>query len=207
MVYPGEAYREDMGTLSDGRITVHIGLRTCCADCMLNWASEQKSHRRRRFSWIFACCCERVNSNMGEPHTAGQRRDEEMKILVINSGSSSLKFQVIDSDSEQVMARGVCERIGIDGIFNYKTDKGIVLKEEVSMPDHKAAVNVLLKTLVDKEKGVLPFRWVGRRTLPLFLEGGLDIDHDYGIAQTEYWLRKHGFSEKKTPYENSEEEK
>ena len=82
---------------------------------------------------------------MGEPHTAGQRRDEEMKILVINSGSSSLKFQVIDSDSEQVMARGVCERIGIDGIFNYKTDKGIVLKEEVSMPDHKAAVNVLLK--------------------------------------------------------------
>ena len=155
MVYPGEAYREDMGTLSDGRITVHIGLRTCCADCMLNWASEQKSHRRRRFSWIFACCCERVNSNMGEPHTAGQRRDEEMKILVINSGSSSLKFQVIDSDSEQVMARGVCERIGIDGIFNYKTDKGIVLKEEVSMSDHKAAVNVLLKTLVDKEKGVL----------------------------------------------------
>ena len=63
MVYPGEAYREDMGTLSDGRITVHIGLRTCCADCMLNWASEQKSHRRRRFSWIFARCCERVNSN------------------------------------------------------------------------------------------------------------------------------------------------
>jgi hypothetical protein len=38
-------------------------LRTCCADRMLNWASEQKSHRRRRFSWIFACCCERVNSN------------------------------------------------------------------------------------------------------------------------------------------------
>ena len=60
---------------------------------------------------------------------------------------------------------------------------------------------------MDKEKGVLPFRWMGRRTLPLFQEGGLDIDHDYGIAQTEYWLRKHGFSEKKTPYENSEEEK
>ena len=44
-------------------VTVHIGLRTCCADRRLNWASEQKSHRRRRFSWIFACCCERVNSN------------------------------------------------------------------------------------------------------------------------------------------------
>ena len=44
-------------------VTVHIGLRTCCADRRLNWASEQKSHRRRRFSWIFACCCERVNSS------------------------------------------------------------------------------------------------------------------------------------------------
>ena len=46
-------------------VTVHIGLRTCCADRMLKWASKQKSHRRRRFSWIFACCCERVNSNEG----------------------------------------------------------------------------------------------------------------------------------------------
>ena len=44
-------------------VTVHIGLRTCCADRRLNWASEQKSHRRRRFSWIFACCCELVYSN------------------------------------------------------------------------------------------------------------------------------------------------
>ncbi len=44
-------------------VTVHVGLRTCCADRRLNWVSEQKSHRRRRFSWIFVCCCERVNSN------------------------------------------------------------------------------------------------------------------------------------------------
>ena len=35
-------------------VTVHVGLRTCCADHILNWASEQKSHRQRRFSWIFA---------------------------------------------------------------------------------------------------------------------------------------------------------
>ena len=40
-----------------------------------------------------------------------------MKILVINSGSSSLKFQVIDSDTEQVLVKGLCERIGIDGVF------------------------------------------------------------------------------------------
>ena len=51
-----------------------------------------------------------------------------MKILVINSGSSSLKFQVIDSETERVMARGLCERIGIDGSFTYKTDGGISIK-------------------------------------------------------------------------------
>lgn len=78
-----------------------------------------------------------------------------MKILVINSGSSSLKFQVIDPENEKALAKGVCERIGIDGIFNYKTDGGISIKEQVSMPDHKAAVGVLLNMLVDPECGVL----------------------------------------------------
>lgn len=78
-----------------------------------------------------------------------------MKILVINSGSSSLKFQVIDSDSEQVLARGVCERIGIDGVFTYKTGTGISRKEPVSMKDHTEAVHVLLDRLVDPEEGVL----------------------------------------------------
>lgn len=65
---------------------------------------------------------------------------------------------------------------------------------------------VLRKRCMDKEKGVLPFRWMGRKTLPLFQEGGLDIDHDYGIAQTEYWLKKHGFTHDTTPYENMEKQ-
>ncbi len=77
-----------------------------------------------------------------------------MKVLVINSGSSSLKFQVIDSDTEQAIARGVCERIGIDGVFTYKTDKASV-KEPIPMKNHTEAVDVLLKTLVDPERGVL----------------------------------------------------
>ena len=51
-----------------------------------------------------------------------------MTILVINSGSSSLKFQVIDSENEEVLAKGVCERIGIDGRFTYRTRTGISLK-------------------------------------------------------------------------------
>lgn len=78
-----------------------------------------------------------------------------MKILVINSGSSSLKFQVIDSETEQVMARGLCERIGIDGSFTYKTNSGISKKEPVPMSNHKDAVEKLLAALVDPEQGVL----------------------------------------------------
>lgn len=78
-----------------------------------------------------------------------------MKILVINSGSSSLKFQVIDSETEQVMARGLCERIGIDGSFTYKTNSGISKKEPVPMNNHKDAVEKLLTALIDPEQGVL----------------------------------------------------
>lgn len=49
--------------------------------------------------------------------------------------------------------------------------------------------------------GILPFRWMGQRSVPLYQTGGLDIDHDYGVAMTEHWLKKHGFTESKTPYE------
>lgn len=78
-----------------------------------------------------------------------------MKILVINSGSSSLKFQVIDSATEQALVKGLCERIGIDGVFTYKTNHGVSIKEPVTMENHKQAVNTILDTLVDQEKGVL----------------------------------------------------
>ncbi len=78
-----------------------------------------------------------------------------MKILVINSGSSSLKFQVIDSESEQVLVKGLCERIGIDGCFTYKTYKGFSLKEDIPMENHTQAVHALLDALVDGEKGVI----------------------------------------------------
>ena len=78
-----------------------------------------------------------------------------MKILVINSGSSSLKFQVIDSETEEVLAKGLCERIGIDGVFTYKTGAGISVKEQVPMKTHTEAVHTLLDTLVDAEKGII----------------------------------------------------
>lgn len=85
-----------------------------------------------------------------------------MTILVINSGSSSLKFQVIDSETEEVLAKGLCERIGIDGKFIYKTHNGVALKEEVPMANHTEAVHTLLGMLTDSEKGVLKdFREIG----------------------------------------------
>ena len=77
-----------------------------------------------------------------------------MKILVINSGSSSLKFQVMDSESEEVLVKGLCERIGIDGIFTYRTDK-VSIKELVAMKNHTEAVNTLLEALTDSEKGII----------------------------------------------------
>jgi len=79
-----------------------------------------------------------------------------MKILVINSGSSSLKFQVIDSETEQVLVKGLCERIGIDGRFTYQTNQGVALKAQpVSMENHTQAVDVLMKALVDEKTGII----------------------------------------------------
>ena len=78
-----------------------------------------------------------------------------MKILVINAGSSSLKYQLIDMDNEQVIAKGNCERIGIDGIFGYKTSDGKEIKKNVDMPDHRAAFMQVKDALTDSEAGVI----------------------------------------------------
>ncbi len=78
-----------------------------------------------------------------------------MKILVINAGSSSLKYQLIDMETEKAIAKGVCERIGIDGSFlNHKANgKEVVIAR--AMPDHKAAISLMLEALVDKEHGAI----------------------------------------------------
>lgn len=79
-----------------------------------------------------------------------------MKILVINCGSSSLKYQLIDSQTEQAVATGLCERIGIDGRFTYKPSEGTIIKEkDMAMPDHATAVQIVLDALVDGENGVI----------------------------------------------------
>ena len=79
-----------------------------------------------------------------------------MKILVINCGSSSLKFQLIDSETEAVIAKGLCERIGMDGSQLIYTPAGGEKQVTVSpMEDHKKAVSLVIGALTDEKTGVL----------------------------------------------------
>ena len=78
-----------------------------------------------------------------------------MNILVVNAGSSSLKYQLFDMDTHSVMAKGNCDRIGIDGVLTHTAAGKEKYVEEVSMPTHAQAVNVLIRILTDKEHGVI----------------------------------------------------
>ena len=78
-----------------------------------------------------------------------------MNVLVINCGSSSLKYQVIDSETEHVLAKGLCERIGIDGVLTYQPAGQDKIKYEAAMPAHRQAVELVLKQLTNPENGIL----------------------------------------------------
>ena len=78
-----------------------------------------------------------------------------MKILVINAGSSSLKYQLIDMETEDAIAKGGCERIGLDGSLCKHKANGKSATIEVAMPTHKEAIQVVLDALVDKEHGAI----------------------------------------------------
>lgn len=79
-----------------------------------------------------------------------------MKVLVINCGSSSLKYQVLDMENEQLLAKGLVERIGIRGsLLTHEKTGQDKFKLEVPMKDHKEAIGHVLKVLIDKEHGVI----------------------------------------------------
>ena len=79
-----------------------------------------------------------------------------MKVLVINCGSSSLKFQLIDSDSEQCLAKGLCERIGIQGsMITYSPKGGEKEQKETPMSDHTEAIRLVLEALTNPKTGVV----------------------------------------------------
>ena len=78
-----------------------------------------------------------------------------MNVLVINCGSSSLKFQLIDAESEKVLAKGICERIGIDGQFTYQPAGGEKEKSAKPMPTHTEAIQYVLEALTNDKTGVV----------------------------------------------------
>ena len=81
-----------------------------------------------------------------------------MNILVINAGSSSLKYQLLNPETGALLAKGLCERIGIDGKFTYKPQvegKKVLDAIDVAMPTHSEAIQAVLDALVDAENGVI----------------------------------------------------
>ena len=79
-----------------------------------------------------------------------------MKVLVINAGSSSIKYQLIDMTNEALLAKGQCDRIGIDGgNFKQKNADGTEYKVEVDIPDHAAGIKLVVDALTDKDHGVI----------------------------------------------------
>lgn len=104
-----------------------------------------------------------------------------MKVLVVNAGSSSLKYQLFDTATESVLAKGICERIGIDGrIEHRKGESGEKIKAEIPMPDHAVATEIVIQYLTDPETGVISsmneIEAVGHRVVhggPYFFESVL----------------------------------
>ena len=78
-----------------------------------------------------------------------------MNILVINCGSSSLKYQLIDAETEKVLAKGLCERIGIDGRLTYSPAGGEKEVTEAPMPTHTEAIQLVLDALTNEKTGVI----------------------------------------------------
>lgn len=78
-----------------------------------------------------------------------------MKVFVVNAGSSSLKYQLIDMDNEQVLAKGLCERIGVTGAITHKAADGRVYKTETAMPTHSEAFEAVVYAMTKSEAKVI----------------------------------------------------
>lgn len=93
-----------------------------------------------------------------------------MNVLVVNAGSSSLKYQLLDTDTREVFAKGNCERIGSEmGIFGHSENGGAKQTEEVPFPDHRSAIARVLEEL---EKTDFTIDGIGHR----IVQGGWHLD-------------------------------
>ena len=108
-----------------------------------------------------------------------------MKILVVNAGSSSLKYQLFDIQAGTVLAKGNCERIGMDGFITHKCYGKEDYKTNADFPDHRKAITFVLKLLTDKTLGVIEsveeIRGVGHR----FAHGGEKLRQSAVIGEEE----------------------
>lgn len=107
-----------------------------------------------------------------------------MKILVLNSGSSSIKFQLLDTAERKVMCKGLVERVGFaDGIFNYQPTGGEKSRDVLPIPDHTAGIKLVLDTIAGPERGVLAsldeIAAVGHR----IVHGGEKIQHSVLLCE------------------------
>ena len=78
-----------------------------------------------------------------------------MKVIVINAGSSSLKYQFIDMDTKECLAKGNCDRIGLGESVFKQSAKGKTVEFQYDMPDHATAISQVLRYLTDEEHGVI----------------------------------------------------
>ena len=78
-----------------------------------------------------------------------------MKILVLNAGSSSLKYQLIDMSNNELLVKGLCERINIDGRISQKNNQGKEFKKEITLKNHTDAMKVVIASITDREYGVI----------------------------------------------------
>ena len=104
-----------------------------------------------------------------------------MKVLVVNAGSSSLKYQLFETATGDVLSKGICERIGMDGLITHrKGEDGDKIKREIAMPNHAVAMKIVIDFLTDKEFGCISdmseIKAVGHRVVhggPYFFESCL----------------------------------
>jgi len=79
----------------------------------------------------------------------------KMNVLVVNAGSSSIKYQLFDTNTNEVLAKGLCERIGIDGKFTHKVPGKPDYKADIAMPNHSVATKIVVDALTDRELGCI----------------------------------------------------
>ena len=106
-----------------------------------------------------------------------------MKVLVVNAGSSSLKYQLLETKTSYVMAKGICERIGIDGKIEHKNSNGEKFTKNIPMKDHAVATKIVVDTLTDPQIGCISsmeeIEAVGHRVVhggPYFFDSCLVTD-------------------------------